>query len=120
MEINKFFGIFWKNFCRKKNYVWGTYIQPPLLKFRQRVPRCYNLNLNIMTLPELKSQLGVEKLNFYNSTKSSRKVASVGDTVVITTEEFDAKKEIAVYPHPENALIFILSNNLGREPDMIL
>ena len=38
----------------------------------------------------------------------------------LTTEEFDASKPIQVYTHPENESIFILSNTIQRDADLVL
>lgn len=73
-----------------------------------------------MNLAELKATLGVAEIKLYQSTKSSRLVGSVGEKTIITTEEFDASKPIQVYKHPENESIFILSNTIQREANLVL
>ena len=73
-----------------------------------------------MKLSELKANLGVAEIKLFQSTKSSRLVGSVGNTTIITTEEFDASEDIQVYTHPTEANIFILSNTIQREADLVL
>jgi hypothetical protein len=73
-----------------------------------------------MNLSELKASLGVAEIKLFQSTKSSRMVGSVGNKTIITTEEFDASKPVQVYNHPENEDIFILSNTIQRDPDLVL
>ena len=73
-----------------------------------------------MNLAELKANLGVAEIKLFQSTKSSRLVGSVGNKTIITTEEFDASKPVQVYKHPENESIFILSNTIQRDADLVL
>ena len=76
-----------------------------------------------MTLKEFKQIHGIDKLNFYRSTHSTRFVASFGDNkLLITTEEFDPKGKMFVYDNPatEGGASWILSNKQPKEADFTL
>jgi len=77
-----------------------------------------------MNLTEFKAQNGIEKLNFYKSKQSNRMVASHGNISIVTTEDFDPKKEQMVYDNPASVdteiKSFVLSNTVPRDADMVL
>ena len=77
-----------------------------------------------MNLQEFKKANGIDKLNLYKSTKSGRLVGSHGEISIVTSEDFDASKEIMVYSNPaaeaQGQIGFVLSNTVQREADMVL
>ena len=76
----------------------------------------------MQTLTEFKKEHNIEKLNFYKSHNSSRFVASFGDKLLVTTEDFDPKQVGYVYDNPaaEAGASWILSNKEPKEADFTL
>ena len=76
-----------------------------------------------MTLSEFKELQGVEKLAFYPSHQSNRRVAGLPNGIlVITIEEFDPAQPGYVYNNPadEDGKSFILSNKAPKEAEFVL
>mgnify|MGYP003651659465 CR=1 FL=1 len=75
-----------------------------------------------MNLAEFKAQNGIEALNFYKSKTTNRLVASHGDMMIVTTEDFDPKGAKMIYDNPNavDSKGFILSNTVPKAADLVL
>ena len=69
------------------------------------------------TLRSFKARLGVqnEKIQFFSSKTSNRKVGSLGNYTLVTTEQFDPSGTVYVVDDPNgNDLLKFLTNKSGN------
>ena len=98
----------------------GPNITPPLTNIGGTTPT--TKNSNAMNLQEFKSAHNISQLDFYKSKSSDRLCAYHGELSLVTTESFDASKEMRVYDNPGGieGKDFILSNTVKKDEVMTL